>query len=30
MLKFAPRAGVIDYERVMMETMVGFKRQEQI
>jgi len=26
MLKMAARAGVIDYERVMMETLVGFKR----
>jgi len=26
MLKAAGRAGVIDYERVMMETMIGFKR----
>ncbi len=26
MLKAAQKAGVIDYERVMMETMVGFKR----
>jgi len=26
MLKMAARAGVIDYERVMMETLLGFKR----
>jgi len=26
MLKMAAKAGVIDYERVMMETMIGFKR----
>jgi porphobilinogen synthase len=26
MLKFAGRAGVIDYEKVMMETMMAFKR----
>jgi porphobilinogen synthase len=26
MLKMAAKAGVIDYEKVMMETMVGFKR----
>ena len=26
MLKAAAKAGVIDYERVMMETMIGFKR----
>ena len=26
MLKMAARAGVIDYEKVMMETMIGFKR----
>ena len=26
MLKMAGKAGVIDYERVMMETMIGFKR----
>jgi len=26
MLKMAARAGVIDYDRVMMETMIGFKR----
>ncbi len=26
MLKMAARAGVIDYEKVMMETLVGFKR----
>jgi porphobilinogen synthase len=26
MLKAAAKAGVIDYERVMMETMVAFKR----
>ncbi|CAA6823312.1 MAG: Porphobilinogen synthase (EC [uncultured Sulfurovum sp.] len=26
MLKMAGQAGVIDYERVMMETMIGFKR----
>ncbi|KIM11029.1 MAG: delta-aminolevulinic acid dehydratase [Sulfuricurvum sp. PC08-66] len=26
MLKFAGQAGLIDYERVMMETMLGFKR----
>jgi porphobilinogen synthase len=26
MLKMAAKAGVIDYDRVMMETMIGFKR----
>jgi porphobilinogen synthase len=26
MLKMAARAGVIDYDRVMMETLLGFKR----
>lgn len=26
MLKFAQKAGLIDYERVLMETMLGFKR----
>jgi porphobilinogen synthase len=26
MLKMAGEAGVIDYEKVMMETMIGFKR----
>ncbi len=26
MLKMAAKAGVIDYERVMMETLLGFKR----
>jgi porphobilinogen synthase len=26
MLKAAGKAGVIDYERVMMETMIAFKR----
>jgi len=26
MLKMAAKAGVIDYEKVMMETMIGFKR----
>lgn len=26
MLKFAQKAGIIDYERVLLETMVGFKR----
>ena len=26
MLKFAGNAGLIDYERVMMETLIGFKR----
>ena len=26
MLKMAAKAGVIDYNRVMMETMLGFKR----
>jgi porphobilinogen synthase len=26
MLKFAGQKGLIDYERVMMETMIGFKR----
>ena len=26
MLKFAGKAGLIDYDRVMMETMIGFKR----
>ena len=26
MLKHAGKAGLIDYERVMMETMLGFKR----
>ena len=26
MLKAAAKAGVIDYERVMMETMLAFKR----
>ena len=26
MLKAAGAAGVIDYDRVMMETMIGFKR----
>ena len=26
MLKMAAKAGVINYEKVMMETMIGFKR----
>ncbi|MCI7046771.1 porphobilinogen synthase [Helicobacter sp.] len=26
MLKFAQKAGIIDYERVLLETMIGFKR----
>ena len=26
MLKFAQKAGIIDYERVLLETMVSFKR----
>ena len=26
MLKFAQKAGLIDYERVLLETMLGFKR----
>jgi porphobilinogen synthase len=26
MLKIAGKAGIIDYDRVMMETMIGFKR----
>jgi len=26
MLKYAGKAGLIDYDRVMMETMTGFKR----
>ena len=26
LLKAAAKAGVIDYERVMMETLIGFKR----